>query len=153
MKVDIKIQSISDIITNSSTEVFTVYRTSDKRAIKDLVNAILAVNGSCRFDDLFELHMEIDGYAADLIYDHYDGVSEQFETVHDFIKYLETLSDKELVKYEDMLCDLYDYSPKPLYCGVYATLKDGVTETNELKQAIRAITNINYIFEHDYGDC
>lgn len=153
MKVDIKIQSISDIITNSSTEVFTVYRTSDKRAIKDLVNAILAVNGSSRFDDLFELHMEIDGYAADLIYDHYDSVSEQFETVHDFIKYLETLSDKELVKYEDMLYDLYDYAPRPLYCGIYATLKDGVTETKELKQAIIAIANINYIFDHDYGEC
>lgn len=153
MKVDIKIQSISDIITNSSTEVFTVYRTSDKQAIKELVNAILAVNGSYRFDDLFELHMEIDGYSADLIYDNYDCVSEQFKTIDDFIKYLETLSDKELVRYEDMLCDLYDYSPKPLYCGVYATLKDGVTETKELKQAIIAITNINYIFDHDYGEC
>ena len=41
MIAGIKIQSISDIITNSSTEVYTIYSIRDKQTIKDIVNAIM----------------------------------------------------------------------------------------------------------------
>lgn len=50
----IKIQSISDIITNSSTEVYITYYPSDKNAIINVVNAILAINGEGKFEDYFE---------------------------------------------------------------------------------------------------
>lgn len=50
----IKIQSISDIITNSSTEVYITYYGCDKTAIINLVNAILAINGDGCFEDYFE---------------------------------------------------------------------------------------------------
>lgn len=50
----IKIQSISDVITNSSTEVYITYYPSDKNAIINVVNAILAINGEGKFEDYFE---------------------------------------------------------------------------------------------------
>ena len=50
----IKIQSVSDIITNSSTEVYITYYPSDKNAIINVVNAILAINGEGKFEDYFE---------------------------------------------------------------------------------------------------
>ena len=49
-----KIQSISDVITNSSTEVYITYYPSDKDAIINVVNAILAINGGGKFEDYFE---------------------------------------------------------------------------------------------------
>lgn len=52
--VVIKIQSISDVITNSSTEVYITYYPSDKDAIINVVNAILAINGGGKFEDYFE---------------------------------------------------------------------------------------------------
>ena len=39
----ITIQSISDIITNSSTEVYTIYTKNDIKTIKSIVNALLAL--------------------------------------------------------------------------------------------------------------
>lgn len=51
----IKIQSVSDVITNSSTEVFIVYNLSNIDSIKELVNAILAIDGNYTFDDLFNI--------------------------------------------------------------------------------------------------
>jgi hypothetical protein len=50
----IKIQSISDVITNSSTEVYITYYPSDKKAIINIVNAVLAINGEGKFEDYFE---------------------------------------------------------------------------------------------------
>ena len=49
-----KIQSISDVITNSSTEVYITYYPADKDAIINVVNAILAINGGGKFEDYFE---------------------------------------------------------------------------------------------------
>ena len=59
MKVDIKIQSITDVITNSSTSVFTIYTKNDIKTIKSIVNALLAVNGDSTFDDLFDIELLI----------------------------------------------------------------------------------------------
>ena len=52
--MNFKIQSISDVITNSSTEVYITYYPSDKDAIINVVNAILAINGGGKFEDYFE---------------------------------------------------------------------------------------------------
>ena len=53
----LKIQSISDIITNSSTEVFMVYDNDSIKNIKELVNAVLSINKDNKytFDDLFTI--------------------------------------------------------------------------------------------------
>ena len=153
MKVDINVQSISDIITNSSTEVFTRFKPSDKQAVKDLVNTILAINGEYVFDDLFTINMEISWYSASIIYENYDEINSKYNEMADFVRYLETLSDKELKPYEQMLWDCYDYSPKPLYSGIYVDIKEGITESEELKKAVGAISNLAYLFEYDYGEC
>lgn len=52
--MNFKIQSISDVITNSSTEVYITYYPADKGAIIDIVNAVLAINGGGKFEDYFE---------------------------------------------------------------------------------------------------
>lgn len=51
-----KIQSFSDIITNSSSELFTIYRKSGFKTIREIVDELLKLAGSNKtFDDLFEL--------------------------------------------------------------------------------------------------
>ena len=60
-KITFKVQSVSDIITNSSTEVFMVYNEDSIKQIKELVNAILDLSGNKeRFDDLFECEITFD---------------------------------------------------------------------------------------------
>ena len=58
----IKVKSITDVITNSSTEVFTFYNDGGIKTIKDTVNAILAINSGNKytFDDLFEIKYVFD---------------------------------------------------------------------------------------------
>ena len=52
----IKVQTISNIITNSSSEIFVIYRKSDFEFIKEIINELLKLAGSNKtFDDLFEL--------------------------------------------------------------------------------------------------
>ena len=62
MTTKIKIQSISDVITNSSTEIYTVWdRNKIGKTIKDMVNSILNLGqADLCFDDLFtiEIHWE-----------------------------------------------------------------------------------------------
>ena len=58
----LKIQSVSDIITNSSSEVFMVYNEDSIKQIKELVNAILSLseNNKYTFDDLFTIEICFD---------------------------------------------------------------------------------------------
>ena len=59
-------QSINDIITNSSSEVYTVYNESSIEAVKALVNSILKAGGSrYEFDDLFKAELIINNEAKD----------------------------------------------------------------------------------------
>lgn len=71
-----KIQSVSDIITNSSSEVFMVYDESAFKSIKELVNAILESTGvDYRFDDLFEIKAVVSEYFLEE-YPEYEGYPE-----------------------------------------------------------------------------
>ena len=57
----LKVQTVSDIITNSSSEVFMVYDDKCINNIKELVNAILSINNTdVTFDDLFECKISFD---------------------------------------------------------------------------------------------
>lgn len=52
----IPIQSVTDVVTNSSSEIFVIYRKSDFEFIKELINELLKlVDSNKTFDDLFEL--------------------------------------------------------------------------------------------------
>lgn len=73
----IMIQSMSDVITNSSTEVFMVYDSSAFDNIKKLVNAILELGGAIeRFDDLFEIKATVSSYFVEE-YPEYESLSEE----------------------------------------------------------------------------
>ena len=154
VKVDIKIQSISDIITNSSTEVFTIYDSKDIDTIKGIVNALLAVNGNTTFDDLFDIKMHISDTVYEYLWQDSEELQTEFPDEDKFYDYLDTLSNKELVRFEDMWYDVYRYDGYVSFYDSYTvTLKEGIEETPELKRAIRAIHTFDSIFEHEASYC
>lgn len=58
-EITIKIQSFSDVITNSSTEIYVEATEYTLNGIKNIVNSILkAVNSEYTADDLFEFSLE-----------------------------------------------------------------------------------------------
>ena len=72
LKVGIKIQSITDVITNSSTSIITMYNLKDKQEIKNIVNAILAIEGKHTFDDFLTNRFVLYENLAMEIYQQYD---------------------------------------------------------------------------------
>lgn len=81
-------QSVNDIITNSSSEVFTVYNESSIDSVKILVNSILKAGGSrYKFDDLFTAELIIDKDSAEEDYENSGDKElmplEEFITNHD----------------------------------------------------------------------
>ena len=81
-------QSVNDIITNSSSEVFTVYNKSSIDSVKTLVNSILKAGGShYKFDDLFTAELIIDKDSAEEDYENSGDKElmplEEFITNHD----------------------------------------------------------------------
>ena len=85
----IKIQSISDVITNSSTEVYITYYQCDKETIINLVNAILAINGDGKFEDYFEFKWSPN---EDRLYDKWEDL--KIETP--FEEWMQSLTEDEL---------------------------------------------------------
>lgn len=53
--MNIKIQSISDIITNSSSEVFMIYTKEGIQNFKDIISTLIGEP----FDDVFTLHIDL----------------------------------------------------------------------------------------------
>lgn len=149
-----KIQSVSDIITNSSTEVFTIYTSKDLETIKSIVNAILAINGSTTFDDLFNIGLMPDEYKIDQLYDENTDIREKYPTLDDFDNFINDASNEELEEIaERWLDDHYDGYGNTFFSGYWVTLKEGIELTPTLEQAIRAINTFDSIFEHDASYC
>ena len=57
-KMSLRIISISDVITNSSSEVFTIYTIEGVNKLKSLVESVIPE----KFDDVFEVSFIIDEY-------------------------------------------------------------------------------------------
>lgn len=150
----ITIQSISDIITNSSTEVYTIYTKNDVKTIKSIVNALLAVNGDLTFDDLFDIELIINDSVFEYLWNDSPELQKEYPNEDDFNKYLETCTNqKDLDRFEDIWYDTrWDYYIS-FYDGYSVTLKPGIEETEKLKQAISAIHTLDSIFDHEvsYG--
>ncbi len=126
-KIRLLIQSISDIITNSSTEVFMVY---DKRAfddIKDLVNAILNINkdNEYTFDDLFEIKESFD--------------KEEF--LYQYPQY-KSLKDDEIIEKAHKIDDENYGEGYPYVNGYIVKAKNPKN-----KEVAEKLSNINRIFE------
>lgn len=147
--MDIKIQSITDVITNSSSSVYTIYYQSDKNTIKHIFDTILSLNSDLTFDDLFRIKMTLDYDSVEYFYNH-SKYSETFTDVDDFINYLESLTDEDLCKYEHEFRELYykyDYPPI-FYDGFKITVKPGVEKTEKLEKIIRVLEDLD-IFDHE----
>lgn len=128
----IKIQSVSDIITNSSSEVFMVYNNESFKDIKELVNAILNINKDNKytFDDLFEIKAVLDEeYFLDS-YPEYEG-----------------MTDDELLEKARRI-DEDKYEGYPFVCGYEVTAKK--TENEEVAGIL---SKIDRIFETYVSYC
>lgn len=81
-----RIISFTDVITNSSSEVFVYYTPEGLNSIKQIVNGILdAGESKYRFDDLFEIKLIVDE----------EGASESFEERYE----RKPESEQELLEY------------------------------------------------------
>ena len=150
MKVDIKIQSITDVVTNSSSEIYTIYTSGDIKTIKSIVNALLAVNGDSTFDDLFDIEMLISDYVFENLWEKSIELQKEYPNEDDFNKYLKTCTNQnDLDRFKDIWYDDPWHSYPSFYDGYNVTLKPGIEKTEKLEQAIRAIQTLDNIFDHE----
>lgn len=150
MKVDIKIQSITDVVTNSSSEIYTIYTSGDIKTIKSIVNALLAVNGDSTFDDLFDIEMLISDYVFENLWEKSIELQKEYPNEDDFNKYLKTCTNQnDLDRFKDIWYDDPWHSYPSFYDGYSVTLKPGIEKTEKLEQAIRAIQTLDNIFDHE----
>ena len=147
-----RINSITDVITNSSTSVFVVYAEHNIDSIKELVNSILAIEGKYTFDDLFDIELELNYYTIE---DFLDDLSDEFNELREnndwdpIIKGYSTEKKKALI---DELWDLINTSygesyHKSPYEGIRITPKKDIAN---LADAARIISRIDGIFDLDY---
>lgn len=154
----IKIQSVSDVITNSSTEVFIVYDSGNIDSIKQIVNAILSIDGHYTFDDLFTIKMIVSEHAIDKMYrewdDYFPGKTKP-DSEKDFINYIDSLSDSELSTIEDIWidndCSTYYWKYSTFYEGYQVNIKECVEKNDKLQKAVDAIRSLDSIFSLDYS--
>lgn len=159
---NINIQSISDLITNSSTEAFVVYDESNIKDIKNLVNHILSLLDSSKtFDDYFTIEMLINYDDLNWIFDQYYENEDYYEDVPEFKTYgemglkearnfVESLPIDRIEKIFDWANDCCYWDRRyRLYEGFSVNAKD---ENNPLVHKVAiAINNIDTIFNVDYS--
>lgn len=130
-----KIQSISDIITNSSSEVFTIYSEESLKAVKELVNSILELAGDrYNFDDYFDIDFAIDSSRIDDMKDLHPEITDEAEL-------------------KKMVLEEYNHSIESGEGswgveGIIVTAKDP-----KCKKAAELIANIENIFDHEEMYC
>ena len=134
MNLKFSIQSAGDIITNSSTEVYTVWdRERTEKTIKDMVNSILALGqADLRFDDLFtiEIHWK----------DEDNWKNYNFESKEEFIKELEENNG------------WIDSRDKGISNWFVVETKEEAEKYLDIKKISEIINNINTLFSSDYYD-
>ena len=149
-----RINSKTDVITNSSTSVFVVYAEHNIDSIKELVNSILAIDGRYTFDDLFNISLE---FNYDVIERYSEKLSDEFsEFTEDNADYEEILMSFDKEKISRLADELwgfinydydYDYCNKSPYEYIAVTVKK---DSPEIEKAAELISNIDRIFDIDY---
>ena len=134
MNLKFSIQSAGDIITNSSTEVYTVWdRERTEKTIKDMVNSILDLGqADLCFDDLFtiEIHWKDEDNWKDY----------NFDSKEEFIK--------ELEKNNGWI----DRRDKGISNWFVVETKEEAEKYLDIKKISEIINNINTLFSSDYYD-
>lgn len=128
--IKLTIQSINDIITNSSSEVVVRYNKEGVKQLKELVNSIIAPFTELKFDDLFTL-----AYS----YEFYDGDD-------NFI-------DDEIPEDHPNLDKILEESREKNWNGGYPDIRGVIIRPREgkecMKQAASLLENIAHIFDTD----
>ena len=164
-----KIKSLTDVITNSSTEVFTVYNKEAVNNIKELVNAILALNNktsNLTFDDLFEVDYCFDIYEIEeLISQLAEKLKERGNKEHAEAIKATVTTEEELWNYskqndiydvvmeiiEEIDNDSYDYR---MVDGIHIKAKNNPNvDKAKLDKAVEMLNNIDHIFEQYASYC
>lgn len=133
----VKIQSVSDIITNSSSEVFVIYDQNGIDAIKTLVNSLLKIaNSKYVFDDLFDIRFIWDEIVEEYYNDDggFEGTGQTIE------EYRQHLQDERLRYGEG----------SPVITGIEVIPK---LDTSECKEAADVLSTIDNIFRSDVFYC
>ncbi len=156
MKRIVKIQSISDLITNSSSEAFIVYDKGNIASIKELVNSVLSLlDPSKTFDDYFEIEMHINYVDLEDIFDTYCGKEDLYEDypelkkyslLEDSEQYLESLPTETIKKYFDLYNDKSFDRFYYMYEGfsISAKIKDPIVE-----KVAAVVNRVDCIFDVD----
>ena len=126
----ISIQSINDIITNSSSEVVVKYDKDGVSKLKDLVNSIIEPFTTLKFDDLFTL-----------------SYLDEDNDTGEYVEYSEDHED---------LDSILDKSWKRTWDGGWPTVTIKITPKEGkdcMETAASLLENIAYIFDTDivYG--
>ena len=145
--MNIKIQSMTDVITNSSTSVFCVYEPENITTIKNLVNSILAITGEYTFDDLFDIKVSCDFSCIDFFLKEEKGIP--YKEQSDFMKSLTTEEFNKIVE-EAGEYEGCDFCTEDFYGGIEVTVKPGIN-SEKAEKAAKLISQIDRIFDLDYS--
>lgn len=157
-KVIFKISSITDVITNSSTEVFQRYDESSFDVLKELINNVLKLsNSNLTFDDLFEIRLDIE---LDDIIDEYGEYLERLNNGEKAVRfrdadYQEKYEMLENEDYDTILQIAREYDEArysdgyPAINGYTVSLKSDIAiENKELaKKIAEQLSNMDNLFE------
>lgn len=164
-----KIKSLTDVITNSSTEVFTIYNKGAINKIKEMVNSILALSdttSNLTFDDLFEVDYCFDIYEIEeLINQLAEKLKERGNKEHAEAIKTTVTTEEELWNYskqnniydvvmeiiEEIDNDTYDYR---MVDGIHIKAKNNPNvDKAKLGKAVEMLNNIDHIFEQYASYC
>lgn len=164
-----KIKSLTDVITNSSTEVFTIYNKGAINKIKEMVNSILALSdttSNLTFDDLFEVDYCFDIYEIEeLINQLAEKLKERGNKEHAEAIKATVTTEEELWNYskqhniydvvmeiiEEIDNDTYDYR---MVDGIHIKAKNNPNvDKAKLGKAVEMLNNIDHIFEQYASYC
>lgn len=157
------INSITDVITNSSTSVFIVYAEHNIKSIKDIVNAILAIDSNYTFDDLFDINMSIN---TDVLLST-EKLPEEFKELGEVIdddnltwsqvtkKLTEVINSYDSEKKNRLSELLWSYVDEDDYDSCVRSPYDGIiitpkSDDDVVKRAAAAIERISDIFNIDF---
>ena len=164
-----RIKSLTDVITNSSTEVFTIYNKGAINKVKEMVNSILALSdttSNLTFDDLFDVDYCFDIYEIEeLINQLAEKLKERGNKEHAEAIKTTVTTEEELWNYskqnniydvvmeiiEEIDNNTYDYR---MVDGIHIKAKNNPNvDKAKLGKAVEMLNNIDHIFEQYASYC
>ena len=153
MKDMLRIQSIGDLITNSSTEVFTII---DEDVIKDIKNVMKIFGGEelvDRFDFFLDYCEVIENYSSSIIEeleDSYNGDLPPYEDEEYFMKeIIKSIVDPRVIEYHYNLIDDTTKETKPFVYSTWSEDSKYMVPVEELKD--KAL--VDFLRDHIYEYC